>query len=106
MFDCTSAQFLAIEEALDERNRRIVLPSLAPGDTEYELFDVVLELFVAAEFIVTGGARIQSTKTSSHKDNTHSLCNLTDNSASLMLMAVNSTKSNISIFIHACLLIF
>jgi hypothetical protein len=59
MFDCPSAQFLAIEVALSDSNRRIAMPMPAANENEFEMLDVVLELFFAAEYIVNGG----STKT-------------------------------------------
>jgi hypothetical protein len=55
MFDCSSAQFLAIEEALSDSNRRIAMPMPAGGENEFENLDVVLELLYAAEHIVNGG---------------------------------------------------
>jgi hypothetical protein len=55
MFDCSSAQFLAIEEALSDSNRRIAMPMPAGGESDFENLDVVLELLYAAEYIVNGG---------------------------------------------------
>ena len=55
MFDCSSAQFLAIEEALRDSNRRIAMPTPAANENEFELLDVALELFFAAEYLANGG---------------------------------------------------
>ncbi|CAF0930684.1 unnamed protein product [Brachionus calyciflorus] len=55
MFDCSSAQFLAIEEALNDSNRRIAMPGSNPNDNETEISDVSLELLLAAEYLVNGG---------------------------------------------------
>ena len=55
MFDCSSAQFLAVEEALRDTNRRIAMPMPAATESEFELLDVVLELFFAAEYLANGG---------------------------------------------------
>lgn len=55
MFDCSSAQFIAIEEALNDSNRRIAMPMPAGGENEFENLDVVLELLFAAEYIANGG---------------------------------------------------
>ncbi len=55
MFDCGSAQFLAIEEALNDSNRRIAMPSPAGGEFDYEMLDVVVELLYAAEYLANGG---------------------------------------------------
>lgn len=57
MFDCPSAQFLAIEEALAETNRRIAMPSPAASDYDFEILDVVLELLFAGEYLASGGAQ-------------------------------------------------
>lgn len=57
MFDCASAQFLAIEEALAETNRRIAMPSPAATDGDFEILDVVVELLLAGEYLAaTGGS--------------------------------------------------
>lgn len=55
MFDCSSAQFLAIEEALNDYNRRIAIPGASGNESENEMFDVNLELLFAAEYLVNGG---------------------------------------------------
>jgi hypothetical protein len=55
MFDCGSAQFLAIEEALNDSNRRIAMPAPAGGEFDYEMLDVVVELLFAAEYLANGG---------------------------------------------------
>lgn len=57
MFDCASAQFLAIEEALGETNRRIAMPSAAATDSDFEILDVVIELLLAGEYLAAGGAQ-------------------------------------------------
>lgn len=57
MFDCPSAQFLAIEEALGETNRRIAMPSAAATDNDFEILDVVLELLYAGEYLAAGGSQ-------------------------------------------------
>jgi hypothetical protein len=54
MFDCGSSQFLAIEEALNDSNRRIAMPTPAASQYEVEVLDGTLELFFAAEHIVNG----------------------------------------------------
>ena len=51
MFDCSSAQFLAIEEALSDSNRRIAMPGPAVSENESELLDIILELLFAAEYL-------------------------------------------------------
>jgi hypothetical protein len=61
MFDCSSAQFLAIEEALNDSNRRIGVPSQAlTNDNEIEILDVALELLLAAECLANGGGGRQT----------------------------------------------
>ena len=55
MFDCASAQFLAIEEALAETNRRIAMPSPAATDGDFEILDVVVELLLAGEYLAAAG---------------------------------------------------
>ena len=55
MFDCQSAQFLAVYEALDDSNRRLAMPMPAATENEFELLDVALELFFAAEYLGNGG---------------------------------------------------
>lgn len=60
MFDCSSGQFLAVEEALNDSNRRIGLPAPAVNDNEFELLDVALELLFAAEYLANGGGGRQS----------------------------------------------
>ncbi|CAF1268835.1 unnamed protein product, partial [Didymodactylos carnosus] len=52
MFDCRAAQFLAILEALNDLNRRLVLTSPAASDNDPEILDVTLELFYAADYIL------------------------------------------------------
>lgn len=54
MFDCSAAQFLAIEEALSDSNRRIAMPSPAGGEYDFEMLDVCLELLFAAEYLASG----------------------------------------------------
>lgn len=54
MFDCTASQFLAIEEALSDSNRRIALTAPAANENEVEILDVTLELFFAAEYLANG----------------------------------------------------
>lgn len=56
MFDCGSAQFLAIEEALAESNRRIAMPSPAATDSDFEILDVVIELLLAGEYLAAAGS--------------------------------------------------
>ena len=55
MFDCSSAQFLAIEEALSDSNRRIAIPGPTTNENEPEILDVTLELLFAAEYLSNGG---------------------------------------------------
>lgn len=57
MFDCGSGQFLAIEEALGETNRRIAMPAAAANDTDFEILDVVIELLLAGEYLAMGGSQ-------------------------------------------------
>ncbi len=60
MFDCGSGQFMAVEEALADSNRRCVVTMLAGGDSEKEEAenqDTVLELLYAAEYIACGGSK-------------------------------------------------
>ncbi len=54
MFDCASSRFLAVEEALNDSNRRIAMPTPAATDIDVEILDVTLELFFAAEFLANG----------------------------------------------------
>ena len=68
MFDCSSAQFLAIEEALSDSNRRIAMPMPAGGESEFENLDVVLELLYASEYIVNGGGGKSPSHTSELSD--------------------------------------
>lgn len=58
MFDCPAAQFLAIEEALFDSNRRLGVPIEAEAENEkeqQEVQDVIMELLLAAEYIACGG---------------------------------------------------
>ncbi|RNA15266.1 cilia- and flagella-associated 54, partial [Brachionus plicatilis] len=55
MFDCSSAQFLAVQEALSDSNRRIAMPGVSGNENENDMFDVNLELLFAAEYLVNGG---------------------------------------------------
>lgn len=55
MFDCSAAQYLAIEEALCDSNRRIGMPGPAGNEYEPEMLDVVLELLYAADYLANGG---------------------------------------------------
>ncbi len=64
MFDCGSSQFLAIEEALSDSNRRIGMPTPAATQYEVEVLDGTLELFFAAEHIVNGLLCFKQIKTS------------------------------------------
>jgi len=68
MFDCPSAQFLAIEVALNDSNRRIAMPMPAANENEFEMLDVVLELFFAAEYIVNGGSTKSAPKSEEFSD--------------------------------------
>ncbi len=63
MFDCSSGQFLAIEEALNDTNRRVAMPMPAANESEFENLDVVIELLLAAEFIAYGGCSSVATAT-------------------------------------------
>ncbi|RUS83829.1 hypothetical protein EGW08_008410, partial [Elysia chlorotica] len=56
MFDGGSAQFLAILESLSDSNRRILQTSPPAPDNEPEILDVFLELIMAAQEILAGGA--------------------------------------------------
>jgi hypothetical protein len=59
MFDCPAAQFLAVEEALLDSNRRLAVAVPAGGESDREQLEsqeVVVELFLAAEYIACGGA--------------------------------------------------
>lgn len=51
MFDSSAAQFLAVEEALSDSNRRIAMPGPAVSENESELLDIILELLFAAEYL-------------------------------------------------------
>lgn len=55
MFDCSSAQFLAITEALSDSNRRIAIPGAFGSESEYENLEIIFELLFAAEYLVNGG---------------------------------------------------
>lgn len=85
MFDCTSGQFLAIEEALNETNRRIAMPMPAANESEFENLDVVIELLLAAEFIATGGHRANTGDESEECEFKY----IFNSNTSLMKMAVN-----------------
>lgn len=70
MFDCSASQFLAIQEALSESNRRIGMPTPAANENEVEILDVALELFFAAEYLINGGggrAKLANEKLSQFK---------------------------------------
>ena len=56
MFDGSSAQFLAILESLNNSNRRFLQTSPPASDSEPEILDVFLELMLAAQEILAGGA--------------------------------------------------
>lgn len=85
MFDCSSAQFLAIEEALNETNRRIAMPMPAANESEFENLDVVVELLLAAEYIANGGNRttLDETEMYEYRD-------VYNSNASLIQMAINA----------------
>lgn len=85
MFDCSSAQFLAIEEALNDTNRRIAMPMPAANDSEFENLDVVLELLHAAEYIANGGNRY-------YNENNEVLeyRNIINTNTNLITMAINA----------------
>jgi hypothetical protein len=101
MFDCSSGQFLAIEEALNETNRRIAMPMPAANENEFENLDVVIELLLAAEFIANGGCSRATTATtpavvSEHQQDTDApdrhqfdMKFLFNSSQSLISMAIN-----------------
>ena len=61
MFDCGSAQFLAVEEALSDSSRRIAMPSPAGSEFDFDLIDVVLELLFAAEYLSNGEPILSNT---------------------------------------------
>ena len=85
MFDCSSAQFLAIEEALRDSNRRIAMPTPAATDSEFELLDVALELFFAAEYLANGGGG----KNPVPNDQLSDFKSLVFNNQTIMQMAIN-----------------
>jgi len=97
MFDCSSGQFLAIEEALNETNRRIAMPMPAANENEFENLDVVIELLLAAEFIANGGcSRATTAVVSEHQEDTNApgthqfdMKFLFNSSQSLISMAIN-----------------
>lgn len=68
MFDCSSAQFLAVEEALSDSNRRIAMPSPVANDNEPEMLDVVVELLYAAEYLINGGGGKSPAPNDQHSD--------------------------------------
>ena len=86
MFDCSAAQFLAIEEALNDSNRRIAMPMPAGGETEFENLDAVLELLYAAEYISNGGGGKTPIATSDLAD----FKGIVTKNDTLMKMAINS----------------
>lgn len=59
MFRGRAAQFLAINEALTDSNRRLIQSSLGAPETDDWLHDVFLELFFAGLEIVSGGGGIK-----------------------------------------------
>lgn len=85
MFDCSSAQFLAIEEALNETNRRIAMPMPAANESEFENLDVVVELLLAAEYIANGGNRATLDESDMYEYR-----NVYNSNASLIQMAINA----------------
>jgi hypothetical protein len=85
MFDCSSAQFLAIEEALNESNRRIAMPMPAANESEFENLDVVLELLFAAEYIANGGGGKLSIDNAKQFD----FKSVFNSNVNLMAMAIN-----------------
>lgn len=90
MFDCPSAQFLAIEEALSESNRRIVMTAPA-GVDDYEMIDVIIELLLAAEYL-SNIQRDTSTPSEATTASRDDFGNLVDNEKSQILMAINSNE--------------
>ncbi|XP_067860705.1 cilia- and flagella-associated protein 54 isoform X2 [Heptranchias perlo] len=54
MFDGSAAQFLAILEAFSRSDRR-VLQTRPPFPAEFEVFDVIMELFLAGLLLLSGG---------------------------------------------------
>ena len=90
MFDCSAAQFLAIEEALNDSNRRVGVPSPAANDTDFEMLDVALELLFAAEYIANGGGGRQ---TLLQPKEINDFKGLLLNDTSLILMATNGNIS-------------
>ena len=59
MFEGGSAQFLAVLEALNDSNRRILLTSAPTQDNEPEILAVYAELFMAAQEILAGGSLVR-----------------------------------------------
>ncbi|KAL4227140.1 hypothetical protein ACF0H5_015113 [Mactra antiquata] len=55
MFEGSSTQLLCIIEALNDTNRRVLIPSPPAPDSEVEILDVYAELFMAAQEILAGG---------------------------------------------------
>ena len=62
MFEGSSAQMMAILEALGDSNRRTFHTSLPASENEPEIFDVCAELFMAAQEILAGGVVILAVK--------------------------------------------
>ena len=89
MFDCSAAQFLAVEEALRDTNRRIAMPTPAATESEFELLDVVLELFFAAEYLANGGGG----RSPITNDQMSEFKSLVFSNQSIVTMAVNAENS-------------
>jgi hypothetical protein len=89
IFDCSSAQFLAISEALNDTNKRLAIPVSTGSENETENLDVILELFYAAEYILNGGGGRNSIKTQHLTD----LKALVFSDESLLSLAIKSNTN-------------
>ncbi|XP_019370589.1 PREDICTED: cilia- and flagella-associated protein 54 isoform X2 [Gavialis gangeticus] len=90
MFDGTSAQFLAIIEALSDSNRRLLhtAPSLPE---EPEIRDVISELFFAGMEILSGGGSSTSTQDCTYIDPSGVI-----NASSTLLQLILTGKNGVS----------
>ncbi|CAL1546460.1 unnamed protein product [Lymnaea stagnalis] len=88
MFDGSSAQFLAILEALSNSNRRTLQTSPPASDNDPEILDVYVELMMAAQEILAGGAGNNETGTKSQMYLGFSLLASVVDKGSLLEMAV------------------
>lgn len=87
MFDCSSAQFLAIIEALSDSNKRMAIPGASGSDAENENLDINIELLLAAEYLVNASGG----RSSLPNDNLSDFSDLVIDNSNQLLIAIQGT---------------